>query len=101
MIQNPCRMWDPRKIRYCMYTCIILHNMILKDEGHAICPHFHEEEIPNRSVQQSSEARQRTILQLRDREVYHHLRYDLTEHIHNRYIHRLDGEDHNEDHGDD
>lgn len=36
---------DPRKNKNTMYACIILHNMILKDEGLAICP-FLENDRP-------------------------------------------------------
>ncbi|MFS7894566.1 putative harbinger transposase-derived protein [Helianthus anomalus] len=37
IIENPARAFTPKTLRYCMYACILLHNMILKDEGHAIC----------------------------------------------------------------
>ena len=38
IVNNPARAWRPQKNRMVMYACVILHNMILKDEGHATCP---------------------------------------------------------------
>ena len=35
-VRNPCRMWEKERIRMVMYACIIMHNMILEDEGKAI-----------------------------------------------------------------
>ena len=32
IISNPCRLWSPNKMTKIMYTCVILHNMILEDE---------------------------------------------------------------------
>ncbi|XP_076948964.1 uncharacterized protein LOC143621420 [Bidens hawaiensis] len=37
IIRNPARILHMDKLRNVMYTCIILHNMILEDSGRAIC----------------------------------------------------------------
>jgi ferredoxin-thioredoxin reductase catalytic subunit len=42
-LRAPCRLWTQEKIRDCMYACCILHNMILEDEGRAICQNY----VPN------------------------------------------------------
>jgi len=31
IVQNPCRMWDMSKIFYIMFSCDIMHNMIIED----------------------------------------------------------------------
>ncbi|XP_022041720.2 uncharacterized protein LOC110944368 [Helianthus annuus] len=38
VLSRPMRASSVRKIRNVVYTCIILHNMILKDDGNAIAP---------------------------------------------------------------
>ncbi|XP_076925218.1 uncharacterized protein LOC143587959 [Bidens hawaiensis] len=37
ILANPIKFWTGKKITEVVYTCVILHNMILEDEGHAIC----------------------------------------------------------------
>ena len=62
-----------------MYTCIILHNMILEDEGNAICGGDYEPyEI---ETQISEEERAANVREVRNSEKHHVLRADLTEHI--------------------
>ena len=90
VVNNPARAVKPDNIKNMMYACILLHNMILKDEEHAICPNFYEEELPNRELQQDQESRLYTIYQLKDRVTYHNLRYDLKEHIARTYIPNVD-----------
>ncbi|KAJ9567291.1 hypothetical protein OSB04_003257 [Centaurea solstitialis] len=38
IVKYPARAWTKKKLRYTMYTCIILHNMIHEDEGFANYP---------------------------------------------------------------
>ncbi|XP_076945327.1 uncharacterized protein LOC143616368 [Bidens hawaiensis] len=40
MLANPIRCWTREKITEVVITCIILQNMILEDEGHAICQNY-------------------------------------------------------------
>ncbi|XP_022000209.1 uncharacterized protein LOC110897784 [Helianthus annuus] len=37
IIQQPARAFTPKRLRLCMYACLLLHNMIIEDEGRAIC----------------------------------------------------------------
>ncbi|KAJ0522502.1 putative harbinger transposase-derived protein [Helianthus annuus] len=37
IIQQPAHAFTPKRLRLCMYACILLHNMIIEDEGRAIC----------------------------------------------------------------
>ncbi|XP_076936931.1 uncharacterized protein LOC143604285 [Bidens hawaiensis] len=40
MLVNPIRFWTREEITEVLITCVILRNMILKDEGHAICQNY-------------------------------------------------------------
>ncbi|XP_035831908.1 uncharacterized protein LOC118480981 [Helianthus annuus] len=37
IIEHPARSATPKRLRYIMYACIILHNMVIEDEGRVIC----------------------------------------------------------------
>ena len=37
ILHNPVRGWRPTRLGNIIYACVILHNMVLKDEDHAIC----------------------------------------------------------------
>ena len=84
-----------------MYTCIILHNMIIKDDQRAICPTWHEEEVhqphdPLNTFEESLAISQ----ELEDEATHANLKSDLVEHIwRNRRHHRLphDNDDEAED----
>ncbi|XP_023768374.1 uncharacterized protein LOC111916960 isoform X1 [Lactuca sativa] len=87
VFRNPARAMDPRKIKNTMYACIILHNMILKDEGLAICP-FLENDRP--TDQKGLKVNQDTIEELRCQETHNNLRLDIVEHIVNTCVPNLD-----------
>ena len=62
-----------------MYTCIILHNMILEDEGSTICGGDYEPyEI---ETQISEEQRATNVREVRNSEKHHALRSDLFDRI--------------------
>ncbi|XP_021995599.2 uncharacterized protein LOC110892757 [Helianthus annuus] len=42
-LRNPCRAWTKQKMRNAIYACIIMHNMILEDEGKYVPPEGEEE----------------------------------------------------------
>ncbi|GJT52095.1 ALP1-like protein [Tanacetum coccineum] len=44
LIKYPARGMSRRRLSDVMYTCIILHNMIIHDNGEAICPDYFPEE---------------------------------------------------------
>lgn len=67
-----------------MYACIILHNMIVENEGNAISYWSDDVDPPIRVNRGSIEEIQYQIernSELRDRYVHHQLRHDLMEHI--------------------
>ncbi|XP_022014552.1 uncharacterized protein LOC110914045 [Helianthus annuus] len=45
IIAQPSRILEKRKMRNVMYTCIILHNMILEDSGRAFCGESYDEDV--------------------------------------------------------
>ncbi|XP_022019320.1 uncharacterized protein LOC110919354 [Helianthus annuus] len=47
ILSMPCRLYEKDQIRNVMYACIILHNMILEDEGRAIVEYYGEETASN------------------------------------------------------
>jgi hypothetical protein len=77
-VRNPCRVWEKERIRMVMYACIIMHNMILEDEGKAICPnYFAEEDVPG--TQATQEERFQNSAMLRSKEIHNALKADLVE----------------------
>ena len=66
-----------------MYTCIILHNIILEDEGKEICTYIESENanpiVP--PIQPGSPQALAIRAALRNREIHHNLRSDLAEHL--------------------
>ncbi|XP_052625753.1 uncharacterized protein LOC128132813 [Lactuca sativa] len=41
------RSYEVKRLQHVMYACVILHNMILEDEGRAICRYNENEVLPN------------------------------------------------------
>ncbi|XP_035842219.1 uncharacterized protein LOC110894741 [Helianthus annuus] len=75
VLSRPMRARSVKKIRSVVYTCIILHNMILKDEGKAIAP-VH---IRDPSVEPALDD---TVLgELMDEDTHWRLKHDLIDHL--------------------
>ena len=68
-------------MRNVMYTCIILHNMILEDLGRAFCGGSYDE--GNQTTNPLLTYTQKEVIRarIRDRDTHHNLRADLTEHL--------------------
>ncbi|KAJ0790101.1 putative harbinger transposase-derived protein [Helianthus annuus] len=47
IIEQPAHVFTPKRLRLCMYACILLHNMIIEDEGRAIYEHDENASIGN------------------------------------------------------
>lgn len=84
IIQKPLRLTTVAHAKEIMYACLILHNMILQDEGRAICPQ-HDPDLPTQVVVNDD-----VILEIRDSATHHHLHADLVDHIEVAYIPKLD-----------
>ena len=85
VISFPSRYWTKDRMHDVIYTCIILHNMILQDEGKAFCqnyddsdpsldPAYWEQQTPMEQRIQNSNA-------VRSRETHNMLTADLVDHL--------------------
>ncbi|XP_076928921.1 uncharacterized protein LOC143593062 [Bidens hawaiensis] len=80
-VKNPCRVWTLAKMSDAMYTCIILHNMILEDEGKAICQHYIPKSVPEQFPEPTQDQRTYNIHQLTSSDIYNQLKADLVQHV--------------------
>ena len=76
------RSYEVKRLRHVMYACIILHNMILEDEGRAICRYNENEDLPNvEGVAVGTQKYRMNRREVHNRDIHHALRADLVEHI--------------------
>ncbi|XP_071699979.1 uncharacterized protein [Rutidosis leptorrhynchoides] len=88
ILSLPSRAMQVNKMRRVMECCLILHNMILKDNDFALCKweeRFITEQRANRAQRVRNRGRDQDIIrrEIRDRDVHHQLTDDLVEHIWN------------------
>ena len=70
------------RITKLMYTCIILHNMIIQDQGTAISPEYFPEEVHREDdLVRSEESMLDLIQEIQDEQTHLHLKADLVEHV--------------------
>ncbi|KAL7607680.1 hypothetical protein Lser_V15G13332 [Lactuca serriola] len=82
ILKKPAAYLGEEKLQEIMYTCIILHNMIIEDEGRAICVFDEEEIIPEtQPIKIGGEEYINRRAEIRCNETFHNLRNDLVEHI--------------------
>ncbi|GJR73709.1 ALP1-like protein [Tanacetum coccineum] len=86
IICQPARAWTVNKLRRVMYTCIILHNMILKDQKFALSEFDQQSYIypqPNilRSWVERCEVQRRKSKELRDKQTHTKLQRNVIEHL--------------------
>nr|XP_043639666.1 uncharacterized protein LOC122610771 [Erigeron canadensis] len=87
IIEQYARSYSTNKIKQIMLCCVILHNMIVKDNGRAITE-FEEELIanttlPTRTWTERCSTQLRMYGELHDRIAHHQLRNALIEHVWN------------------
>ncbi|XP_076894270.1 uncharacterized protein LOC143546495 [Bidens hawaiensis] len=82
MLANPKRFWTREKITEVVITCIILHNMILDDEGHDICQNY-QGDIPRQELTITYEGLDNINI-IKCREIHGNLRHELVEHLWDR-----------------
>ncbi|GJT61152.1 ALP1-like protein isoform X1 [Tanacetum coccineum] len=85
IIQQPARQYHVNTIRRIMYSCIIMHNMILKDQKMAVFDWNDVYANPSRNMQRTwierCETQRRKNKEIRDREMHLSLQRNLVEHI--------------------
>ncbi|XP_076917170.1 uncharacterized protein LOC143577131 [Bidens hawaiensis] len=85
IIKGHARIWSIKTISYIMFACIILHNVIVHDEGEFVTNWTDEVEVDVQlSISGPSEAfaqRMERYKHLRNKDVHHILRHDLVQHI--------------------
>ena len=85
IINQPARAWTVNKLRRIMYTCIILHNMILKNQRYSISEAAEIYISPQnhllRTWLERCVVRRRKQKELRDRDTHTRLQRSLIEHV--------------------
>ncbi|GKC45403.1 ALP1-like protein isoform X1 [Tanacetum coccineum] len=85
IIRQPARSYHVNTIRRVMYSCIILHNMILKDQKMAVFDWNEVYANPSRNMQRTwierCETQRRKNKEMRDRDTHLSLQLNLMEHI--------------------
>ena len=85
ILKYPVRTWDQDKITTMCLCCVILHNMIIEDEGRAICNFNPEEDQlnPPAIFQMGTPAYISRMLDIQNAEECGNLREDLARHLWN------------------
>ncbi|XP_071741381.1 protein ALP1-like [Rutidosis leptorrhynchoides] len=84
ILQQPARAYSVNVMKQMMYTCIILHNIIVEDNGFALTENdWVYEPVHNMQTTwiERCETYRRRTKELRDMEVHEGLRSDLVEHV--------------------
>ncbi|GJU97471.1 ALP1-like protein [Tanacetum coccineum] len=82
ILATPARAYIKEKLANIMYTCIILHNMIIKDHKEAICPEWYlEEEHQPDDLIRFDEQRHRIIMYIKSSKAHQMLKADLIEQL--------------------
>ncbi|CAI9302279.1 unnamed protein product [Lactuca saligna] len=82
------RSYEVKRLQHVMYACIILHNMILEDEGREICRYNENEVLPNvEGVAIGTQEYRVNRREVHNRDLHQALRADLVEHIYRAHIH--------------
>ncbi|XP_076944014.1 uncharacterized protein LOC143614466 [Bidens hawaiensis] len=83
ILANPIKFWTREKMTEVVYSCVILHNMILEDDGHAICENY-QGDIPRQESTIINEQRLDNLNIIKSREIHNNLRHELVEHLWDR-----------------
>jgi hypothetical protein len=91
IVRGPARFWDTETLAMIMKACVIMHNMIVEDEGFVVDPNERFEDggdnvepehgHPHRTLQEFIEAHK----EIRSKETHVQLKQDLIEHLWNRH----------------
>jgi hypothetical protein len=91
IVRGPARFWDPETLAKIMRACIIMHNMIVEDEGFVVDPNERIEDGGDNVEPQHGHAH-RTLeefieahKEIRSKATHVQLKEDLIEHLWNRH----------------
>ena len=80
IFQHAARPYHLDNLRYIMYAMIIMHNMVIEDQGRHICPYVPTDPRPILYPVGSNEYRHRGV-DIHDHNIHNQLHEDLTTHI--------------------
>ena len=85
IVRGPAHFWDDITLGYIMKACVIMHNMIIEDEGE-VDPkerfkYGGENVEPSHAHHPDLEEFIETHKKIRDNEIHHQLQEDLVEHL--------------------
>nr|XP_043638345.1 uncharacterized protein LOC122609359 [Erigeron canadensis] len=86
ILKQDARPYSVNKIKRMMYACVILHNMIVQDNGNAISD-LEEDYLSDptnmrrRTWDEKVATQMRVVGEIRDRRTHHRLRNALVEHV--------------------
>jgi hypothetical protein len=91
IVRGPARFWDEETLSMIMTACVIMHNMIVKDEGFMV-DHNERFEDGDDNVEPDHGRAHRTLVEfieahkkIQDKETHVQLKEDLIEHLWNRH----------------
>ena len=87
ILNRPLRPHTIERIRKIVYTCVILHNMIIHNAGNAISP-VHIRDPPIEPVFDEA-----ALAEIRDEDTHFRVRFDLMEHVHAQQLPYLEVDD--------
>ncbi|KAL9667178.1 hypothetical protein QQ045_001527 [Rhodiola kirilowii] len=92
IIRGPSRFWDVDTMKYIMFTCIIMHNMIVEDERDLHTPEYNYDAVGESVNVSLNRNRTRNIMEfiqvhhrIRDKQSHIQLQTDLVEHLWQKY----------------
>ena len=87
ILNRPLRPHTVDRIRKLVYTCVILHNMIIHDAGNAISPVHIRDPLIQPVFDKAA------LAEIRHEETHFRLRFDLIDHIHTQQLSYLEVND--------
>ncbi|KAL7618784.1 hypothetical protein Lser_V15G01150 [Lactuca serriola] len=82
VVKYATRLWDKERIKRMVLACIIMHNMIIEDEGRAICTYDpNDVVVPIEEFVPGTNAFLERVVEIHNSETCFNLREDVAEHL--------------------